>query len=166
MAVLEIKKFNNPVLKRRSEEVEKVTRGIRNLVRDMIDTMGRNKGMGLAAPQVGVGKRIIVVFDAESARGNIFALVNPIITKKSRGLAIAEEGCLSIPGVFLKIKRAKKIEIAGQNLEGEKIRATAEGLLSRVLQHEIDHLNGILIYERLSIVRKIKFKLEHREFNR
>lgn len=160
MAVLEIKKFKDPVLRKKCQKVRKIDEGVRKLIVDMVQTMGRGQGVGLAAPQVGVLKRIIVVqTDLKGQR--ILALINPKITKKGSGKEKGEEGCLSFPGIFLEIKRAKEVEIEALDINGKEIKFKAQGFLARVFQHEIDHLNGVLFFDRLSIIKRIMFKLKH-----
>ena len=160
MAILEIKKFNDPVLREKCKKVGKVDKKIKKLIVDIAQTMKKNQGIGLAAPQVGVSKRAITI--QTNLKGQrILGLVNPKILKKSRETEKDEEGCLSFPGIFLKIKRAKEIEIESLDINGEKIKMKAQGLLARVFQHEIDHLDGILFFNRLSFIKKIGFKLKH-----
>jgi len=160
MAILEIKKFNDPVLRKKCKEVRKIDKKTKKLVVDIVQTMKKNQGVGLAAPQIGVSKRAITVqTDLKDQR--ILVLVNPKILKKSKETEISEEGCLSFPDIFLKIKRAQKIEIEGLDINGEKIKIKAQGLLARVFQHEIDHLDGILFFNRLSFIKKIGFKLKY-----
>jgi len=144
--------------------VKKIDKEIRKLLVDMTQTMERNNGIGLAAPQVGVLKRIIVVkTDIEGQR--FFELINPKILEKSKETEIGEEGCLSFPGFFLKIKRPKEIEVEGEDINGEKINFKAKGLFARVLCHEIDHLDGILFCDRLGFWQRLKFTLLKRGFN-
>ncbi|MBA7495598.1 Peptide deformylase [subsurface metagenome] len=160
MAILEIKKFNEPVLREKCKKVGKVDKKIKKLIVDIAQTMKKNQGIGLAAPQVGVLKRAIIV--QTDLRGQrILGLVNPKILKKSKETETGEEGCLSFPGIFLEIKRAKEIEIEGLDINGEKVKIKAQGLLARVFQHETDHLDGILFFNRLSFIKKIVFKLKH-----
>jgi peptide deformylase len=160
MAILEIKKFKDPVLRKRSKKIRKINDKIKKLIVDMAQTMEKSQGVGLAASQIGVLKRIIVVrTDLQGQR--ILALINPKIVKKSREKEKEEEGCLSFPGIFLEIKRAKEIKIKAIDIKGEKINLKAKGVLARVLQHEIDHLNGILFYSRLSFIKRIIFKLKN-----
>jgi len=160
----EIVKYPNPILRKKSEEVKEVTEDIKKLGQEMIQTMMEKDGLGLAAPQVGELKRIIVVYPIrersleEKAKKTPQVFINPKIIKKSRETIIDEEGCLSLPGLFLKIKRAKEVEIEALNERGEKIKIKAEDLLARVFQHEIDHLDGILFIDRLSFWQKLKFK--------
>ena len=160
MAILEIKKFNEPVLRRKCKEVRKVNKEIRELIVNIAKTMIKNRGAGLSAPQVGVSKRVIVVV-TDLANERIFEMIDPKIIKKSKETEIREEGCLSYPGIFLKIKRAKEIEVEGLDIKGRKINLKAKNFLARVFQHEIDHLDGILFFNRLSFIQKIKFKLKY-----
>ncbi len=156
MSVLEIRKFRDPVLRKKSEGVDKIDY---QFLSDLSETMVKKDGIGLAAPQVGVSKRIIAVMDPE--KGKPLVLINPVIVKKSKEKETGEEGCLSFPGIFLKVKRAKEIEAEALNREGEKISFKAEGLAARVIQHEIDHLDGILFFHRLCFLRRILFKIRH-----
>jgi len=157
MAILEIKKFGDPVLRQKSSEVRKIDKRKKKLIVDMVQTMEKKDGIGLAAPQVGVLKRIIVV-GAEAGGDRVLVLINPKITKKSQETEILEEGCLSFPGIFLEIKRAKEIEAEGLDINGEKKTIEAKGVLARVLQHEIDHLDGILFFDYLSFWKKWKIR--------
>ncbi len=160
--ILEIKNYPNPVLKRRSEEVEEITPEIRELALNMAETMKSREGVGIAAPQVGLLKRLIVVqmdgFDGLTTRKEPVVFINPEILRKSKKQETMEEGCLCLPGLFLKIKRAKEAEIEALDINGNKIRIKTEGLLARIFQHEIDHLDGILIIDRLSFWQKLKSK--------
>lgn len=159
MAILKIKKYPDPLLRKKCQEVKEVNDEIRKIIDDMLETMRENKGVGLAACQVGVLKRIIVV-DIEFIKEGIFALVNPKIIRQSKEKEIGEEGCLSFPGAFLKINRHKEIEIEALDRNGKEIKISAKGLLARVLQHEIDHLDGILFFDRLPFLQKIKFRVK------
>lgn len=160
MAILEIKKLNDLLLRKKCSEVKEINKKIRKLIVDMVQTMEKNQGVGLAAPQVGALKRIIVV-QANFKGRQLFVLINPKILKKSRQTEAIEEGCLSFPNVFLKIKRAKEVEVEGLDINGKQIKLKAKGLSARVFQHEIDHLDGILFFNRLNIIKRIKFKLWH-----
>ncbi len=165
MAILEIRKFNDKVLRKRARKVRKVDEEIRQLVVDMVQTMGTGQGIGLAAPQIGALRRVIVIHgDFKGQR--ILGLINPKITKMSKEKEKDMEGCLSFPGIILEIKRAKEVKVKGLDINGKKIRLKAKGILARVLQHEIDHLDGIVFYNRLSFFSRIIFKLKHfRGFN-
>ena len=169
MALLEILTYPNPVLAEKSTEVEEVTEEIRTLVTDMIETMYDADGVGLAAPQIGILKRIIVLdcsarYDEdgnEIDERDPFAIINPVITRKE-GKVIWEEGCLSVPEYSEEVERAAEVTVAGLDPEGEPIEIEADGLFSVCLQHEIDHLDGILFVDRLSRLKgsMIKKKLK------
>jgi len=148
--------YPNKILRKKSEEVgEEIDEEIRNLAREMVEIMVKEDGIGLAAPQLGILKRIIVVMTENGPE----VFINPVIVKKSKESETMEEGCLCFPGVFLKIKRVKKVEVEVLNLQGEKIRMKTEGLVARIFQHEADHLDGILFVDRASFWQKIKLKL-------
>ena len=153
-AVLEIKKYPNKVLKKRAREIKKIDGEIKELGINMIKTMKANSGVGLAANQVGILKRIIVV---QMENGpEIF--INPKIVRMSAGKTTDAEGCLSVPEMFLDIKRASGIQVSALNSEGQKINIKTKGLVARIFQHEIDHLNGVLIIDRISFWRRLKIK--------
>ena len=144
MAVLEVMKTGHPVLKQIAEPVEFVNKKIRQLLDDMAETMYKTDGVGLAAPQVNVSKRIIVLDDGNG----LIEVINPEIVKKE-GYQVGLEGCLSVPELFGDVERYDKIEVHGINRNNKKIKIKAEGFLARIFQHEIDHLNGILFVEKL-----------------
>ena len=144
MAVLEVMKTGHPVLKQIAEPVEFVNKKIRQLLDDMAETMYKTDGVGLAAPQVNVSKRIIVLDDGNG----LIEVINPEIVKKE-GSQIGLEGCLSVPELFGDVERYDKIEVHGINRNNKKIKIKAEGFLARIFQHEIDPLNGILFVEKL-----------------
>lgn len=164
MSLLEIKKYPDPILKKKCQEVKEITKEIQNLGWDMIETMVGALGIGLAAPQIGELKRIIAVHliqersPEEKIAKRPQILINPKIIKKSRETIIDEEGCLSFPELWLKIKRAKTVTVEALDLKGQKIQIEAEGLPARVLQHEIDHLDGILFIDRLSFWQRFKIR--------
>jgi peptide deformylase len=155
MAVLTVRKYGDPVLRRRAEPVGEITPEIRKTVHDMIETMYDEVGIGLAAPQVGVELRLVVVTDEETRRAR--ALVNPVIVDQG-GQAAAEEGCLSIPGVFAPVTRAAWVKVEASDLEGRPVTIDARGLRARVLQHELDHLDGVLFLDRLDPVTRDRLK--------
>jgi peptide deformylase len=160
MAVLKVRRYGDPVLRRRAEPVGEITPEIRKLVEDMVDTMYDEVGIGLAAPQVGVSLRLIVVGD-EGGQG-VRALVNPLLVDQG-GQATAEEGCLSIPGVFAQVTRADWVRVEAHDLEGRPLRVEGRGLLARVLQHEMDHLDGVLFIDRLDPVTRDRIKRKIRK---
>ncbi len=155
MAVLKIRKYGDPALRRRAEPVGEVTPAIRAAVDDMIETMYDEVGLGLAAPQVGLPIRLIVVADDETRRAR--ALVNPVITGQG-GQATAEEGCLSIPGVFAPVTRAAWVKVEARDLADHPVTIDAKGLQARVLQHEMDHLDGVLFIDRVDPVLRDRLK--------
>ena len=155
MAVLKVRRYGDPVLRRRAVPIDAVTPELRQLVDDMTDTMYDEVGIGLAAPQVGHSVRLLVVGD-EEGRG-VQVLVNPVITE-SGGSVTAEEGCLSLPGIFADVTRAQWVKLEARDLEGRPIAITARGLRSRVFQHEIDHLDGVLFIDRLDPVTRDRIK--------
>ena len=155
MAVLKVRRYGDPVLRRRATAVETVTSDVRRLVNDMIDTMYDEVGVGLAAPQVGASVRLLVVGDEEGRGAQ--ALVNPAITAQG-GTVTAEEGCLSLPGIFAQVTRSEWVTLEAQDLDGRPIAITARGLRARVFQHEIDHLDGVLFIDRLEPVVRDRIK--------
>lgn len=146
MAVLPIRVFGDPILRTVSRPVEKVNDRTRKLVEDMIETMYDAPGVGLAAPQVGVGRRIFV-FDIDDDRGPR-TIINPVLVETS-GEWRYDEGCLSVPENFWSITRPARAVVRGLDLDGNQVEYRGDELLGRVLQHEVDHLNGVLLLERL-----------------
>jgi peptide deformylase len=156
MAIHDIILMGDPVLRQRAEDVEVFDAALEALVEDMFETMYHAEGIGLAAPQIGIARRILVVDVRErdpEAVGRV-ALVNPEIVRASETTDRASEGCLSIPGLEEIVERPWSVEIRAQNLAGEPVRFEAEALLSRALQHEIDHLDGILFLDRVSPLKR------------
>lgn len=142
---MEVLHHPSPVLKGRAHEVDVAAdSALRDLVRAMAETMYEEAGIGLAAPQVGVDKRVIV-FDVDD---RLAALCNPVIVEFGQETVVDDEGCLSVPGITVPVERSTRVVCSGQTLEGRAITMEAEDLLARVLQHEIDHLDGILILDR------------------
>jgi peptide deformylase len=154
MNVREILTYPSPLLKEKSVDVKKIDEETRQIINDMVVTMYHEQGVGLAAPQIGVLLNIITVDVSMKEEGsNLIILVNPKITKKE-GTIVFEEGCLSVPDFLVKVKRSCDIVVNGLNEKGEEIEITCNGLLSVVLQHEIDHLSGILIVDYASQLKK------------
>ncbi len=160
MPIREIVTSPDPVLRTRAHKVREVTPDIRQTLEDMVDTMRAAPGVGLAAPQVGVSQRLIVVEYAdedESPDGaakppRLFAMVNPEITRRSDEIIAGTEGCLSIPGYLGVVERATSVTVKGLNRFGQPMRVKATGWLARIFQHEIDHLDGVLYIDRASEV--------------
>jgi peptide deformylase len=154
MAVLSVRRYGDPVLRQVAQPVMAVTPEIRQLIADMVDTMWHEVGIGLAAPQVGVSLRILVMDDGKgAARG----LVNPVITDRG-GTVREEEGCLSIPGVFAQVERSKWVRVSALDGDGASIAFEAQGLEAKVIQHELDHLDGVLFIDRLPPVTRDRIK--------
>ena len=161
-----ILKFGAPALQRESEPVETFDRELQELARDMLETMYSAPGIGLAAPQVGVNLRLLVVdVSAGEERGNQIILVNPEIIE-AEGEQKGEEGCLSIPGFTAMVNRPQWIRIAGQDLRGEPLELEAEDLLARALCHEVDHLDGVLYLDRISFFKRDLIKRKIRKMIR
>ena len=144
MAIRKIVEYGDEILRKKSKPVDKVDEKIRTLLDDMVETMHKYNGVGLAAPQVGILKRIIVI-DLYDDNGPI-KLINPVLIKSS-GKAVLEEGCLSFPNQYAKVERPEKVEVEALNENGDKIKIEAEGLLAQALMHELDHLDGILFVD-------------------
>lgn len=154
MAILEILKYPDPTLKKVAAPVEAVSDETVRLIEDMVETMYRAPGVGLAAPQVGVSRRIIVLdTDHENPGKNLLKLINPEI-RHAEGEVLWEEGCLSVVDFTVEIKRAAKVKLVALNEEEKEISIDAEGLLAVALQHEVDHLNGKLILDRVSRLKR------------
>lgn len=154
MAILEILKYPDPMLKRVSLAVEAITDHTVRLVQDMVETMYAAPGVGLAAPQVGALWRIVVLdVDYENPRRNLIKLINPEI-RRAEGEIVWEEGCLSVISFTAEVKRAARVEIVGLNEKEKEVRLEAEGLMAVALQHEIDHLDGILFIDRISRLKR------------
>lgn len=146
---LEMHYLGDKVLRQPAKRVAKVDDSIRQLAKEMLQTMYSQNGIGLAAPQIGIHKQIMIV-DCQPDNPNTppMILINPEIKKKSRDLCVMEEGCLSIPNVFLDVVRPRSIEVVYKDEYGKQQKMKAMGLLSRVIQHEMDHLNGVLFVDR------------------
>lgn len=155
MALLEVRLLGAKVLRERAAPVQEITDETRRLVSDMFDTMYDAEGIGLAAPQVGIPERILVVDVAdEDETRHVHALVNPVITRSSRDTGKEVEGCLSIPGIEESVTRPARVTVEGLSPDGEPVRLEAEGLLARALQHEVDHLDGVLFIDRVSPLKR------------
>jgi peptide deformylase len=158
MAILEILRYPHPTLKKKSKTIPKIDQEIRKLVQDMAETMYAAPGVGLAAPQVGHSLRVVVI-DVNRANEpkNLFVLINPEIIA-GEGECTWEEGCLSVPDFNEEVKRKKKVVVRYQDLEGQEKEITGDELLAIALQHEIDHLDGVLFIDRLSPLKRDLFR--------
>jgi peptide deformylase len=150
---LPLRYLGDPVLRARAAVVESVTEETRKLIGDMFDTMYAEDGVGLAAPQVGIAQRIIVV-DPRDDGVPPFALINPSLAEQSADVERGEEGCLSLPGLKEIVERPARVTVIGTGRDGEPVSIQAEGLLARILQHEIDHVDGILFIDRVSPLKR------------
>jgi peptide deformylase len=155
MAVLTVRRYGDPMLRRRADPVQTVNADLRALAADMVETMHDEAGLGLAAPQVGVSLRLMVVGDERGRDPR--ALVNPVIAEQG-GEITAEEGCLSLPGIFADVTRAAWVRLEAHDLDGTPVSIRAHGLRARVFQHEIDHLDGVLFIDHLDPVTRDRIK--------
>ena len=156
MPLLKIELLGSEVLRRRAEPVEKPGPGFDTLIADMFETMYDAKGIGLAAPQVGISQRLIVV-DVNDEGGTTLgpvALFNPRVVEAGPETEKGEEGCLSIPGVSGVVERPWRVVVEAEDREGKTVRIEAEDMLARCLQHEIDHLDGVLFFDRMSPLKR------------
>jgi peptide deformylase len=162
MTPLPLHLLGSPVLRQRSAEVAEVDDDLRSVIDQMFETMDASRGVGLAANQIGLARRVAVI-DAEGQR---FAMVNPVIVE-AEGRATAEEGCLSIPDIYGDVTRAERVVLEALDREGKPFRLEAGGLAARAIQHEIDHLDGILFLDHLGLMKRrvllARWKREHRD---
>jgi len=164
VAILDIRVLGDPILRQATIPVTEITDEIQRLIDDMFQTMHHARGIGLAAPQVGRTERIAVV-DVDD---NPIVLINPEVVQPSSGKAKGEEGCLSIPDIYADVERPKDVVVRAMDLEGNEYEVEATELLARCLQHEIDHLDGRLFLDYLSVLKRTaaltKWKLEQGKY--
>jgi peptide deformylase len=154
MAILEILKYPHSILRKRSKEVDRIDEEVKILIRDMRETMVQAGGIGLAACQIGVSRRVVVLdVSPMDPQHSFFALINPEIISEE-GDIDHEEGCLSVPDCLEKVKRKEKVCVRGLSPEGMEIEIKGDGILAIALQHEIDHINGVLILDRVSRLKR------------
>jgi len=162
MSLLPLHLLGSPVLRQHSAEVKTVDDGIRQLVADLFDTMDAARGVGLAANQVGVARRVAVV----DADGDRFVMIDPTIVETEGG-STAEEGCLSIPDIYGDVTRPERVVIEALDQDGTRYRKEATGLKARAIQHEIDHLDGILFLDHLGLLKRgmllSRWRREHKD---
>ena len=154
MALLTVKLYGDPVLRQVATPVREITAEIKRIIADMTETMWHQVGIGLAAPQVGLSYRILVMDDG---KGGAQTLINPEIESRS-GTIREEEGCLSLPGVFGVVERSKTITVRAMDADGKPVSMEATGLKARIVQHELDHLDGVLFIDRLPPVTRDRIK--------
>ena len=157
MAILDILRYPDPRLHTVARPVERVDDEVRRLVRDMAETMYAAPGIGLAATQVNVHRRVIVI-DASDTRDQLLVLINPEIVRASDEIQECEEGCLSVPGVYETVTRAAKVTVRALDANGIAFERTAEGMLAVCIQHEMDHLEGKVFVEYLSRLKRSRIK--------
>lgn len=158
MAIREIVSIPDPVLRRKAHKVTGFDKDFQTLVDDMIETMREAPGVGLAAPQVGVSTRLIVVEygddEDENVPKKLFVVANPEVTQASEALEMGIEACLSVPGLVGEVERHQELNIKGQNRRGQAIKIKVSGWLARIFQHEMDHLDGVIYTDRATRVWK------------
>ena len=154
MALLTVRLYGDPVLRQVATPVREITAEVKRIIADMTETMWHQVGIGLAAPQVGLPHRILVMDDG---KGGAQALINPVIENRS-GTIREEEGCLSLPGVFGVVERTKTITVRAMDADGKPVSLEATGLKARIVQHELDHLDGVLFIDRLPPVTRDRIK--------
>ena len=168
MALRKIVTLPEAVLRRKAHSVTKFDKNLQTLIDDMVETMREAPGVGLAAPQIGLSERIIVIEyyerqedeEKEDAPKKVWAVLNPEIVKSSAETVVGVEGCLSIPGLVGEVERHAVIQVKGLNRHGKPMKIKAEGWLARIFQHEIDHVNGILFTDRATRVWKPQEEVE------
>ena len=158
MAIIPIRVAPDPVLRQKSKRVRSIDSSIHKLIANMLETMHAAPGVGLAAPQVGIPLRVIVIGLPEQED---IALINPEIVRR-KGERLVNEGCLSVPGYAGEVKRAEAVTVKGRDQNGKEIRIKADELLAQALEHEIDHINGVLYIDRLESMDKLR-KIEPEE---
>lgn len=153
MATVPIRLYGDKVLAEKCAPVAEIDGEVRSLIKNLLDTVREAEGLGLAAPQIGVAKRVIVVAEPSEEEKKYLAVINPEIVSAC-GEEEAEEGCLSIPGIFEKVKRPQSVVVSGLVESGESVTVEAAGTMARAFCHEIDHLDGVLFVNKIGMVRK------------
>jgi peptide deformylase len=160
MAYMQIKTYPDPVLRKVCKPIETIHDEMVTLCNDMVETMRLAQGAGLAANQVGVSIRLIVLDPRTKKNDKPIILINPVIAEQNSE-EITEEGCLSLPKFYEYVKRAKRVFVTGINIKGEPFEMECDGFMARAVQHELDHLNGVLLIDHLSPVKKDLFKKKY-----
>lgn len=165
MAILNIVTYPDPILRKKAKAVENIDGDLQTLIDDMLETMYLAPGVGLAAPQIGISSRLIVGDPrSDNTRKDQFVLINPEIVDQ-RGEDVYEEGCLSLPGISADVVRTLEVTVTGFNRDGKEMVMEAEGLLARIFQHEIDHIEGVLFWDRLSKAKKESLKRKFKKLS-
>jgi peptide deformylase len=165
--IREVCYYGNPILRKKAEKVQQFDEDLKKLIDDMIETMLVKDGVGLAAPQIGASLRIAIV-DPDPSKGGLtrLVLINPEVEAVDVQSEVMEEGCLSVPGVYAKVKRASAIRVKSLDAQGREQNFDAAGFLARVVQHEVDHLNGVLFVDKVLPKDRIRVEKELREFEK
>jgi peptide deformylase len=167
VAARQIRLYGDPVLREKAHPIAEIDDDVRALAADMLETLADAEGVGLAGPQVGEGRRIIVVHGPPPAederRDPPRVFVNPEVVQREGPEISGEEGCLSIPGIYEQVKRPRRVRVRALSLEGEEIEVEAEDMLARIFLHEIDHLDGVLFVDRIGPMRRALLKKRLRE---
>jgi peptide deformylase len=166
VAVLPIRIYGDPVLRRKADPVERIDEDVRRLAGDMLETLADAEGVGLAGPQVGESRRVIVVHPPAGRgeeREGPRVLVNPEVVQADGPQVSGEEGCLSIPGIYEDVKRSERVRVRALDLHGDVVELAADGWVARILQHEIDHLDGVLFIDRIGPMRRALLRKRLRE---
>ena len=161
MAIMPIVKMDSPVLHQKAKKVRKIDDSIQKLIDNMIDTVHDIEGLGLAAPQVGVPLQVVVIQLPDEE--DVITLINPEVVRISEETELMIEGCLSLPGYNADVKRSISITVKARDRQGKPIRIKGEGLLAQVLQHETDHINGIVFVDHLDSIEKLRKNEEGKE---
>ncbi len=167
MAVREIRVYGDPALREKALPIGPVDDDVRTLAADMLDTLAEAEGVGLAGPQIGVARRIVVVHpppEDDGTRPDPVVYLDPVVIQKTGPQVAGEEGCLSIPGIYETVKRPKKVRVRARSLDDEPLEFEAEGMLGRIFQHEIDHLDGVLFVDRIGPMRRALLKKQLKAF--
>jgi len=159
---MDIRTYGDPVLRQEAKPIETIDDEVRGICQLMVEVMIRENGVGLAAPQIGISKRIVVL-DADD---EFHVLINPELVELSDDIQETREGCLSVPGVDAVVARSARAAVEGLNLDGERVRIEGEGLMARAIQHEMDHLNGNLFLDQLSTARRQSLVKEYQRAKR
>jgi peptide deformylase len=160
--LLAIRKYGDPVLRRKAAPVKTIDAGLIKTLNDMFHTMYEEPGVGLAAPQVGVGLRMMVVDVLPGGKHKPMVFINPKLME-TKGRVLSEEGCLSFPGIVVRVPRAEWVKVAAVNEKGLPVTVSGDGLLARCVQHEMDHLDGKLMIDHLSVPRRLTVLWEIRK---
>ncbi|MEA5511628.1 peptide deformylase [Crocosphaera sp. UHCC 0190] len=164
---LEIHYLGDRALRQPAKRIAKIDDSVRQLAKEMLQTMYSSSGIGLAAPQVAINKQLIVIdCEPDNPANPPLILINPTITRASQDLCVVEEGCLSIPGVYLDVTRPKTIEVTFKDEQGKPRKIEATDLLARVIQHEMDHLKGVMFVDRVENDLALTEKLQEKGFSR